>query len=212
MEPGDATRARIVESASACFLRLGVAKTTIDDVAAEVRLSRRTIYRYYANKNELFSAVVSHELEDMSREGRRVYETLPFADAVVEVTLAMSRRVAESPTLSKLFGVDTAGETFEILFGGQEFTALVERFLGPFIRGAQVRGELRRDVDVKDAVEWVTHVVFSLLGPNPVISQHDDDVRILLRTFVVPGLTGIATPAPVVKKAAPKNTATTRSQ
>lgn len=194
--PGDATRDRLIEGAAACFYRHGVSKTTIDDVATEVSLSRRTVYRYFTNKNELFAAVISHELEDMSREGRKTYETLPFSEAVVEVSLLMSRRVSESPTLSRLFGAAVAGETLEVLFGGQEFTRLVAKFLVPFVRQAQERGELRRDIDVMDAVEWVTHVVFSLLGPNPVINQHDDEqVRFLLRTFVVPGLTGIVTSA-----------------
>jgi AcrR family transcriptional regulator len=190
--PGDATRDRLIEGAAACFYRHGVAKTTIDDVANEVSLSRRTVYRYFNNKNELFAAVISHELEDMSREGRKIYESMPFSEAVVEVSLLMSRRVAESPTLSRLFGAAAAGETLEVLFGGQEFTNLVTKFLGPFIRQAQDKGEIRRDIELIDAVEWVTHVVFSLLGPNPVINQHDDEhVRFLLRTFVVPGLTGV---------------------
>jgi AcrR family transcriptional regulator len=188
-QSSDATRARLIEGASSCFYRFGVAKTTIDDVAQEVQMSRRTVYRYFLNKNELFLAVINRELEEMSAEGRHIYETSPFGEGLVEVALLMTRRVAESPTLSRLFAIEAAGETFEVLFGGREFTASVERFLGPFIRSAQRRGELRTDISVGDATEWITHLVFSLLAPNPMISKHDDEhVRFLLRTFVLPGL------------------------
>jgi AcrR family transcriptional regulator len=187
---GDATRAKLIEGASAAFYRYGVAKTTIDDVAREVRVSRRTVYRYFTNKDELFLAVINHELEGISRECRLIYETSPFGEGLVEVALLMTRRVAESPTLSRMFAIDAAGETFEVLFGGHEFTASVERFLASFIRRAQRRGELRDDISVADATEWITHLIFSLLAPNPVISEHDDEhVRFLLRTFVLPGLT-----------------------
>jgi len=185
----DATRMKLIEGASACFYRYGVNKTTIDDVARDVNLSRRTVYRYFENKNQLFVAVVNREMEDLSREGRLIYESSPFGEGLVEVALMMTRRVAESPTLSRLFSVDQAGETFEVLFGGPEFTSLVERFLAPLMRRAQKRGELRTDVSISDGVEWINHLVYSLLGPNPVIRRHDDDhVRFMLRTFVLPGL------------------------
>jgi AcrR family transcriptional regulator len=197
---GDATRMKLIEGASACFYRYGVNKTTIDDVAREVGLSRRTVYRYFENRNQLFVAVVNSEMEDLSREGRLIYESSPFGEGLVEVALMMTRRVAESPTLSRLFSVDQAGETFEVLFGGPEFTALVERFLAPLMRRAQKRGELRTDISISDGVEWINHLVYSLLSPNPVIRRHDDDhVRFMLRTFVLPGLVpqpaGDATPA-----------------
>jgi AcrR family transcriptional regulator len=190
----DATRVKLMEGATACFYRYGVAKTTIDDVATQVRLSRRTVYRYFANKNELFLAVINHELEQISNEGRRIYETSPFGEGLIEVALMMTRRVTESPVLSRLFATDAAGETFEELFGGHDFTAMVERFLAPFILGGQDRGEVRTDITIADATEWITHLFFSLLAPNPMISNHDDDhVRFLLRTFVLPGL---STPPP----------------
>ncbi|OLT18662.1 hypothetical protein BJF78_00710 [Pseudonocardia sp. CNS-139] len=186
---GDATRVRIIDAAATCFYRYGVPKTTIDDVANEVQMSRRTVYRYFANKNELFAAVIDRELQEMSREGRQIYETSPFGEGLIEVALVMTRRVAESPTLSRMFSTDASGTTMELLFGGREFTVLVEKFLSPFIRRAQNRGEMRKDIKTADAVEWITHLMFSLLAPNPIIASHDDDhVRFLLRTFVLPGL------------------------
>ncbi|MEV6661501.1 TetR/AcrR family transcriptional regulator [Nocardia fluminea] len=188
---GKERRLRIIEGATACFLKYGVSKTTIDDVAAAVRISRRTIYRYFETKNELFSAVVSHELEELSRESKLLYEDLPFADAVVEATLTMNRRVAESPTLAGLFTASMAGETLDVLFGEQDFLNLVRQYLAVYIRAAQERGELRPGLDIDDAVEWVTHVAFSLLGTSAAVRKTDEQhVRKLLRTFVLPGLTG----------------------
>ncbi|MFE7421072.1 TetR/AcrR family transcriptional regulator [Rhodococcus sp. NPDC057529] len=197
MAPGDATRARLIDGAAACFYRYGVGKTTIDEIAKEVRLSRRTVYRYFASKEDIFAAVISREFDELSKEGRLIYEQSPFGEGVIEVALLMSRRVAESPVLSRLFAVEEAGETLEALFGGTEFTSLVERFLAPLIRRAQQRGELRKDITIADATEWVTHLVFSLLGPNPVINRHDDEhVKFMLRVFALPGLTVSPVEAP----------------
>lgn len=59
----EATRARILDAAFACAGRIGLAHTTIADVAREARLSRQTLYRYYASKHDLFMALVLREEE-----------------------------------------------------------------------------------------------------------------------------------------------------
>ena len=41
-------RERLVDAAEACFDRLGVASTTVEDVAREAQVSRNTVYRYFA--------------------------------------------------------------------------------------------------------------------------------------------------------------------
>ena len=52
-----ARRAEIVEAAKACFLRYGYGKTSLDDIAREAKLSRPLLYRKFANKEAIFSAV-----------------------------------------------------------------------------------------------------------------------------------------------------------
>ena len=39
----DATRERIIDAAEECFGRFGVAKTTVEDIAAAAKLSRATV-------------------------------------------------------------------------------------------------------------------------------------------------------------------------
>lgn len=59
----DLTRARILDAAFACAGRIGIARTTMSDVAREARLSRQTLYRYYTSKHDLFMALVLREEE-----------------------------------------------------------------------------------------------------------------------------------------------------
>ena len=49
----DDTRARIMETAEALFRRLGFAKTTVADIAAELGMSPANIYRFFASKNAI---------------------------------------------------------------------------------------------------------------------------------------------------------------
>jgi AcrR family transcriptional regulator len=56
-ERDSARRAEILEAAKICFLRFGYGKTSLDDIAKEAGLSRPLLYRKFANKEAIFSAV-----------------------------------------------------------------------------------------------------------------------------------------------------------
>jgi AcrR family transcriptional regulator len=53
----DDTRERIMETAEALFRRLGFAKTTVADIAAELRMSPANIYRFFDSKNAIVEAI-----------------------------------------------------------------------------------------------------------------------------------------------------------
>ncbi|HET9990473.1 MAG TPA: TetR/AcrR family transcriptional regulator [Kofleriaceae bacterium] len=56
-ERDSARRAEILEAAKSCFLRYGYGKTSLDDIAKQAGLSRPLLYRKFANKEAIFSAV-----------------------------------------------------------------------------------------------------------------------------------------------------------
>ncbi|HYP95908.1 MAG TPA: helix-turn-helix domain-containing protein, partial [Mycobacterium sp.] len=49
----DDARERILAAAERCIDRHGIRKTTMDDVASEVGLSRPSVYRYFADRDDL---------------------------------------------------------------------------------------------------------------------------------------------------------------
>ena len=53
----DDTRARIIETAEALFRRLGFAKTTVADIAAELGMSPANVYRFFPSKNAIVEAI-----------------------------------------------------------------------------------------------------------------------------------------------------------
>ncbi|MCC6227386.1 MAG: TetR/AcrR family transcriptional regulator [Microthrixaceae bacterium] len=52
----DEARARIIEATTRCVERFGAVKLTLTDVAAEVGVTRQTIYRYFGGADELLVA------------------------------------------------------------------------------------------------------------------------------------------------------------
>src|SRR4051794_29504431 len=51
------TRARLIETAEALFPRLGYTKTTVADIAAELKMSPANIYRFFESKNAIVEAI-----------------------------------------------------------------------------------------------------------------------------------------------------------
>lgn len=79
----DATYQLIVEVARQLFARKGLTNTTMNDIAQEANKGRRTIYTYFNNKNDIYWAVITSEMN-------RLYEKL---EAVVNKELPPNEKL-----------------------------------------------------------------------------------------------------------------------
>ena len=63
-------RARIVATAERLFREIGFQKTTVADIARELRMSPANVYRFFGAKSEINAAVARHA-DGRGRGGRR---------------------------------------------------------------------------------------------------------------------------------------------
>ncbi len=82
------TKDRILHLAARLFLRNGVKSVSMDDIAAELGMSKKTLYKTFANKDEIVLAVITQHLDQAQCECVSVAR--PAADAV-EQMLCLSR-------------------------------------------------------------------------------------------------------------------------
>lgn len=54
---------RILDTARTLFFRNGIKSITMDDIATEQGISKKTIYQYYKDKNALVSALTRNQME-----------------------------------------------------------------------------------------------------------------------------------------------------
>jgi AcrR family transcriptional regulator len=59
---------KIIELGEEKFFKEGFYKTTMDDVAFELRMSKKTIYKYFPSKNDLVHAIVKHFMNKMKNK------------------------------------------------------------------------------------------------------------------------------------------------
>jgi len=85
------TGIRIKQKAHELFWQYGLRSVSMDDIATSLGISKKTIYLYYADKDELVDAVVEGEFK--KNEGICEYDKSNSKNAVHEIFMAMDQVV-----------------------------------------------------------------------------------------------------------------------
>lgn len=59
----DEKRLEILERATAVYLKYGIKSVTMDDLARELGMSKKTIYKYFDDKNDLVKSIIEMKVE-----------------------------------------------------------------------------------------------------------------------------------------------------
>ncbi|GAA1777891.1 TetR/AcrR family transcriptional regulator [Actinomadura chokoriensis] len=183
----DATRERIIDAAEECFRRFGVAKTTVEDIAAAARLSRATVYRSITGgRDELILAVVVRDLHRfLDRLAARLRRERSVPEAIVEGALDAIEYVRGEPTIAHFLVPEAAGHMQAAVAGAAEHVLdLCCEYVRPYFAQAQRQRMLRADIEVEGTVEFLFRIITSL-----IVMDRDRDAeaqRRFLRTYVVP--------------------------
>jgi AcrR family transcriptional regulator len=69
-------RQAILDAAKRVFVRWGLNKTTMEDIAREAGKGKSTLYYYFKSKEEVFETVAMEELQNISAVGRKAMEAI----------------------------------------------------------------------------------------------------------------------------------------
>jgi AcrR family transcriptional regulator len=164
---------RILDAAEDLFARQDAATVGMNEIARAAGCSRATVYRYFENRDALYTAYVHRETYKVFSEmGERIAGIADPRERLLEGVVASLRSVRESPALSSWFASAQRPIGGEMAERSDVIKALTEAFLG----------SLGID-DVERRARWLVRVMISLL----VFPGHDDaDERAMLEQFVLP--------------------------
>jgi len=191
LDPDDgATRDRILAAATQCFLQLGIAKTTMRDVADSADLSRGTVYRYFPDRRSLVDATISQHAQRyydeaavaMSSERTLAAQIGAFAEVFAR-TFASHRYCAVVPDdleVLRIMASDIDGALGRMTV-----------FLQAYVRDAKTRGEIEEGIDDTEASELLARMLMSVtVMPESAIFDVKEprSVRRYLERHAVDGL------------------------
>jgi AcrR family transcriptional regulator len=185
----EGARRRIVEAATACIDRNGLTKVSLSDVAAELGVTRQTVYRYYPSLNEILGAVAQAGVEDFA--GRMAQYLSGFGTAqevAVESVVFAVTSIPEERYLSLLV---QASET--------EFFTAGATSPAAFLLGARILREvpvdweaagITSDEELAELAEILMRLFISFLQYPTAPARTTEELRALVRRWLGPALAG----------------------
>jgi AcrR family transcriptional regulator len=160
-------RAAIVQAALDIFVRDGYARASVDAIAAQARVSKRTIYDYYGDKRSLFLAAIGETSAAQAAAFADLLErTLTEVTDVPAALTAFGREfahaVADSPERTAIMRlVNAEAPHFAELRSQWQSVGPVQQALADRLAEFAERG----DLEIADPVEAAEHLGVLITGP-----------------------------------------------
>ena len=86
----------IIQKSVSLFMKYGIKSVTMDDVAKELMISKKTLYKYFKNKNELVKATVEMDCgQDECIIDSIINKSENAIDQIIEIAKVMSVRLKD---------------------------------------------------------------------------------------------------------------------
>ncbi|HEX3618765.1 MAG TPA: TetR/AcrR family transcriptional regulator [Candidatus Udaeobacter sp.] len=156
---------RIVEAARAHFFCHGFRSVTMDELAEELGISKKTLYAHFPGKIELLEAVLADKFAGVEAKLNEIARAHPhdFSAALHELLANMQRELDEiKPPFVRDMRLK-APHVFKVI--ERRRAALIERFFGKLFIEGQRSGMVRKDVPAKLTIEILLAIVQAIMNP-----------------------------------------------
>ena len=184
----------ILQKVTALFFRYGIKSVTMDDIARELGMSKKTLYQFFENKNDLITQMFQLEEE---RDIDITKCILAEADNAVDELMGFAKhgidefaKIMSSPTIvydlqkyyREIWDNFEAGINQRIYDGTK---ANIER--------GKKEGLYRLDIDADIVAKFYVRQTMSILDEDSFPVKHYNKIR-LFTQYLIYHINGIATP------------------
>jgi AcrR family transcriptional regulator len=157
-------RKRILEAATTEFADYGFENTSIQQIAKKAEISVGSVYKYFENKEELFSMVVKESLSSLEelllRHSSSDEDVIIKAEEVLKELMRFSRK---HPQLIKLYCSITTGNNTEFSrMLAQRVESISAKVYTEVIKSAQKTADVRQDIS-PEFFAFLLNNIFMLL-------------------------------------------------
>jgi AcrR family transcriptional regulator len=194
-------QALVLNAAKACYLRLGVAKTTAADIAAEAGVSRATVYRRFPSHEDIFIAVLARESLEMGETcSARLQGIEDPTEYVVEGMLIVLDEIPRRPLHAHLFLEEASPWVISQTMPAEKLHQICGSMMGD-IPGLRLLPANRSKRDLEFLSEWILRTLISYAMVPSQTARNRDEMRELLRAMLGPTIAAILGSAPAAKTA-----------
>jgi AcrR family transcriptional regulator len=161
----DPNRQRIVDAARVHFFSHGFRSVTMDDLAEELGISKKTLYAHFPGKFDLLEAVLADKLAGVEAKLKELTRAHPhdFPATLQELLAGTHRELDEIKPPFVRDMRQKAPEVFKVV--ERRRAAIIQRYFGKFFIEGQRAGTVRKDVPAKLIIEILLAMVQSIMNP-----------------------------------------------
>ena len=164
----DPAAQRIVEAARAHFFSHGFRSVTMDDLAAELGISKKTLYAHFPGKTALLEAVLADKFAGVSATLETITREHPhdFSRALHELLTATQRELDEIKPPFVRDMRQKAPHVFKMV--ERRRADLIQRHFGKLFVEGQRTGMVRKDIPANLMIEILLATVQAIVNPAKV--------------------------------------------
>lgn len=189
---GRSVRDRLIDAAEECLRTKGIRATTVSEVAEAAGVSRGWLYRHFPDKATLLGAAIVRLNDSFWSAAHAQLEQIDGLDRQIAWGVCNGLRAYDDPGAVLLKLRTDEPDEFNACAGAgvQGMVPDLAEFWSRYLVAARDRGEVRADVDVPEASEWVARVIISLATvPGNTLDPSDDEAVLAhVRRYVMPAL------------------------
>ena len=185
--PADDTEARkrIIDTALRIVDRRGAAQTTVSDVADALGITRRTVYRYFAGTEELFTAVAEVALGSFIAQVENITADFDVTGQLVEVVAYIIERQPREQQLVLQLANDRSNTFSRSMLTSTEIARCRAILQHTQIDWAALGYD---DHTIDELVEFLLRIIQSMVIAPPDPPRSSADLRAYLRRWIGPAL------------------------
>jgi len=166
--PADADSQRIVEAARAHFFSHGFRSVTMDDLAEELAMSKKTLYAHFPSKIALLEAVLADKFAGVEAKLEEIKRAYPhdFQAALHQLLASTQRELDEIKPPFVRDMRQKAPQVFKIV--ERRRAELIQRFFGKLFAEGQRTGMVRKDLRAELMIEILLAAVQAIVNPAKV--------------------------------------------
>ena len=177
---------RIIDTAEKRFSQYGFKRVTMDDIASDLGISKKTLYKHFKSKEDIAWAVKERMHRDIDKLLQRAKREIPdpilrFKKIIAEVTSRVS-------IIGSAFMTDIKKEIPDLWRQCEEFREReIYEYIGGILEEGVKKGKIRKDIDTKIAVMAYLGAIRMIIQPEILMKNQfsiEDAFNNILKIFL----------------------------
>jgi len=169
---------KLLQAAHQCFLAKGINKTTMNDIARQADLSRRTVYHHFKNKDDILLGIIMQVHHDYIERLEREHSYQgSFRECMVEVFM-FSVGMTKSTEMAKYFyDEDIQAKVNRFHLTRPFFAENVAKALDKIYQVKLKQGEAEAGEDLLFLAELHNRLIVSFASSPSPYYQNESDIK-----------------------------------